>query len=97
MMWRRLLPAAFGSSSAIRQWTLVANTIFARLPFAFRAAPVTTSDRPQPYALAVSKKFIPVSIDRSMMEHASLGSVVDPKGKHPRQISLTCTVVRPNE
>src|ERR1035437_9221457 len=97
MMWRRLVPWAFGSASSIVPWTFVARTIRWRRPLRFRASPVISSLTPRAYTLAVSRKLIPASIAASMISTDSSRPARRPNIMHPRQSGLTFTPVRPKE
>src|SRR5918997_6738186 len=95
MMWRLWLPAAFGSSSSIAPCTLVASTIVSRLPLRSSAFPTASSLAPVLYTFAVSRKFTPASMTRSMMSAESSSPVRPPNIMHPRQSSLTFAPVLP--
>ena len=90
---------SFGHSP-ISPYNFVAITVFSlRPPPGANQVPMICSVRPrfspQPYTLAVSKKFMPCSRAASMMAWESASSVCGPKFIVPRHSRLTFKPVRP--
>src|SRR5918996_3155779 len=93
MMCLRERPTSFGPSP-IELRTLVARMTSSRNGLI--ASPVTSSDTPLEYTLAVSRKFPPAPTKRSTIFLVSSAPTSRPKVMHPRQSSETSTPVSPS-